>query len=74
LNTEERRVFVHSHRAAIFGYSRKNDGPSLTVVYYVMGGEDILIVDGDALEDTGGCPQFKGIAVRGWMRVGHSDT
>jgi PPOX class probable F420-dependent enzyme len=43
VNTEERREFVHSHRTAIFGYRRKNDGPSLTVVYYVMDGEDILI-------------------------------
>ncbi|KMO83758.1 pyridoxamine 5'-phosphate oxidase family protein [Mycolicibacterium chlorophenolicum] len=43
MNAAERREFVRSHRAAIFGYSRKKDGPSLTVVYYVMDGDDILV-------------------------------
>ncbi len=35
--------FVRSHRTAIFGYNRRNDGPSLSVVYYVMDGDDILV-------------------------------
>jgi PPOX class probable F420-dependent enzyme len=43
MNIEERRKFVESHRTAIFGYNRKLDGPSLSVVYYVMDGDDILI-------------------------------
>jgi hypothetical protein len=43
VNVEERRRFVESHRTAIFGYSRKVDGPSLSVVYYVLDGDDILI-------------------------------
>ena len=43
MNAEERRKFVDTHRTAIFGYSRKNDGPSMSVVYYVMDGEDILV-------------------------------
>jgi PPOX class probable F420-dependent enzyme len=43
MNAEERREFVRTHRTAIFGYNRKNDGPSMSVVYYVMDGGDILI-------------------------------
>jgi PPOX class probable F420-dependent enzyme len=43
VNAAERRDFVRNHRTAIFGYGRKNDGPSMTVVYYVMDGEDILV-------------------------------
>src|SRR5215467_6666468 len=43
MNIQERRKFVEAHRTAVFGYNRKADGPSLSVVYYVMDGEDILI-------------------------------
>ncbi len=43
MNAEERRKFVKTHRTAIFGYTRKTDGPSMSVVYYVMDGDDILI-------------------------------
>ena len=39
-----RRAFVHAHRTAIFGYPRKQDGPSMSVVYYVMDGEDGILV------------------------------
>src|SRR5262249_2926316 len=31
------------HRTCIFGYNRKNDGPAMTVVYYVLDGDDLLI-------------------------------
>ena len=43
MRQEERRDFVRRHRTAIFGYGRKHDGPSMTVVYYVMDGDDILV-------------------------------
>lgn len=43
MNGEQRLAFVRSHRTAIFGVNRKNDGPSMTAVYYVMDGNDILI-------------------------------
>ena len=43
MNREERREFVASHRTAIFGYGRRQDGPAMTVVYYVMDGDDILV-------------------------------
>jgi PPOX class probable F420-dependent enzyme len=43
MNQQERREFVRTHRTAIFGYGRKQDGPSMTVVYYVMDGDDILV-------------------------------
>ena len=43
MTRDERREFVRTHRTAIFGYGRKHDGPSMTVVYYVMDGDDILV-------------------------------
>src|SRR5258708_29204528 len=43
MNREERRGFVASHRTAIFGYGRRQDGPAMTVVYYVVDGDDILV-------------------------------
>jgi PPOX class probable F420-dependent enzyme len=43
LNREERREFVRKHRTAVFGYSRKSDGPAQSIVYYVTDGEDILV-------------------------------
>lgn len=39
-----RREFVAEHRTAVFGYSRRQDGPSMSVVYYVMDGEDRILV------------------------------
>jgi PPOX class probable F420-dependent enzyme len=38
-----RRAFVAEHRTAIFGYNRNADGPSMSCVYYVYDGEDVLI-------------------------------
>ncbi len=43
MDREERREFVRKHRTCIFGYSRKNDGPAMTVVYYVLDGDDLLV-------------------------------
>lgn len=43
MDREERLTFVRSHRTAIFGTNRQNDGPAMTVIYYVMDGNDILI-------------------------------
>jgi PPOX class probable F420-dependent enzyme len=43
MNPEERRQFVHEHRTAILGYPRKQDGPAMSIVYYTMEGEEILI-------------------------------
>jgi PPOX class probable F420-dependent enzyme len=43
MDRNERREFVRKHRTCIFGYSRKDDGPAMTVVYYVMDGDDLLI-------------------------------
>ena len=43
LTPADRREFVRSHRTAIFGYRRKDDGPAMTALYYVMDGDDILI-------------------------------
>ena len=43
MTPEERRQFMRKHRTAIFGYNRKHDGPAMTIVYYVMEGDDILV-------------------------------
>jgi len=43
LTGAQRRQFVRDHRTAIFGYDRKNDGPAMSALYYVMDGDDILI-------------------------------
>lgn len=43
MTPEERRQFVRDHRTAVFGYSRKNDGPAMTALYYVVEGDEILI-------------------------------
>jgi len=43
MNGEERRDFVRNHRTAVFGFARAADGPSMSCVYYVMDGEEILV-------------------------------
>jgi PPOX class probable F420-dependent enzyme len=43
MTPEERRQFVRDHRTAIFGYGRRNDGPAMSALYYVMEGEEILV-------------------------------
>jgi PPOX class probable F420-dependent enzyme len=43
MNRDERRDFVARHRTTIFGYGRRQDGPAMTIVYYVLDGDDILV-------------------------------
>jgi len=43
MDANERREFVKSHRTAVFGYQRKEHGPAMSIVYYVMDGDDILV-------------------------------
>jgi PPOX class probable F420-dependent enzyme len=43
MNREQRSRFVRDHRTCVFGYNRQEHGPAMTVVYYVMDGDDILI-------------------------------
>jgi len=43
MNREERRQFVYEHRTCVFGYARKADGPAMTVVYYVVEGDELLV-------------------------------
>jgi PPOX class probable F420-dependent enzyme len=40
---DERRRFVREHRTAVFGYDRAADGPAMSIVYYVMDGDEILV-------------------------------
>ena len=43
MDAAERREFVRGHRVAVFGYNRRRHGPAMTIVYYVMDGDDILV-------------------------------
>ena len=40
----ERRSFVQTHRTCIFGTARRDDGPAMSVVYYVPTDGDELLV------------------------------
>ena len=44
MRPSERRNFVRTHRTCIFGYVRRHDGPSMSVVYYVPTDSDELLV------------------------------
>jgi PPOX class probable F420-dependent enzyme len=52
MTPEQRRDFVREHRTCIFGYNRKAHGPAMTIVYYVMDGDDILVSTMAAREKT----------------------
>src|SRR3984893_12462044 len=39
----ERQEFVRKPRMLVSGYTRRTDGPAMTVVYYVLDGDDLLI-------------------------------
>jgi PPOX class probable F420-dependent enzyme len=41
--TEEQRQFLRAHRLCVFGFALKSGPPSLSPVYYVMDGDDLLI-------------------------------
>ena len=43
MDANQRREFVTSHRTAVFGYQRRAHGPAMSIVYYVMDGDDILV-------------------------------
>ena len=43
MNGKERRAFVRNHRTCVFGYARKQHGPSMSCVYYIMDGDEILV-------------------------------
>ncbi len=44
MNQQERRQFVYDHRTCVFGYARKDHGPAMTIVYYVMNGDEELLI------------------------------
>jgi nitroimidazol reductase NimA-like FMN-containing flavoprotein (pyridoxamine 5'-phosphate oxidase superfamily) len=44
VDRKERKEFVRSHRTCVFGYNRKHDGPSMSIVYYMMDGPDDLLI------------------------------
>ena len=44
MNQQERRQFAHDHRTCVFGYPRKDHGPAMTIVYYIMNGDDELLI------------------------------
>ena len=44
MDQRQHREFVRSHRTCVFGYNRRGDGPAMTVVHYVMNGDDELLI------------------------------
>jgi uncharacterized DUF497 family protein len=54
----QRRALVREHRTAVFGYPRQNDGPSLSIVYYVVAGDDELRVS--SMRDRGKTKSVRG--------------
>jgi PPOX class probable F420-dependent enzyme len=43
MDQQQRRTFVENHRTCIFGFQRKQGPPSMSVVYYVVDGDDLLV-------------------------------
>lgn len=43
MSQAQRRAFVASHRTCIVGFQRKKGPPSMSVAYYVVDGDDLLI-------------------------------
>ncbi len=43
MNQVQRREFVENHRTCVFAFQRKQGPPSMSVVYYVMDSDDLLI-------------------------------
>jgi PPOX class probable F420-dependent enzyme len=43
VNQDERRQFVYNHRTCVFGYARRRHGPAMTVVYYLVEGDELLV-------------------------------
>jgi Pyridoxamine 5'-phosphate oxidase len=43
MTPEQRRQFVLDHRTAIFGYSRAEHGPAMSIVYYAATPEEIVV-------------------------------
>jgi PPOX class probable F420-dependent enzyme len=44
MRPSERREFVRTHRTCVFGYRRRNDGPAMSVVYFIPTDTDELLV------------------------------
>ena len=44
MDREGRKTFVRANRTCVFGYNRRHDGPSMSVVYYLMDGPDALLI------------------------------
>jgi hypothetical protein len=42
MTNPERKEFVLAHRTCGFGYNRKNHGPSMSIVYHMVDGDEIL--------------------------------
>ena len=43
MTREQRKQFVLDHRTAIFGYNRAKDGPAMSIVYYCIDRDEILV-------------------------------
>lgn len=41
--TDDQRDFLRAHRLCVYGFERQQGPPSLSPVYYVMDGDDLLV-------------------------------
>ncbi len=44
MQPSERREFVRTHRTCVYGYTRRADGPAMSVVYYIPTDDDYLLI------------------------------
>ena len=44
MDAAQRRQFVHDNKVCVWGYRRREHGPSMSVCYYVMDGDDMLVL------------------------------
>src|SRR5215510_14308418 len=64
----ERREFVRTHRTCVFGYGRRADGPSMSIVYYIPTDDDELLVS-----TIGGRAKTKAVAQSGKVSLCNLD-
>ncbi len=60
----ERRQFVRTHRTCVFGYTRRAQGPSMSIVYYIPSDDDELLIS-----TMGGRAKAKAVARTGKVSV-----
>ena len=74
MNQAQRREFVEKHRTGIFGFQRKHGPPSMSVVYYVVDGDDLLVSTMAERAKTKATNAREKLPCACWTRNGRSRT